>query len=152
MFFQGSWRLADAGLCVAPCRLNGDDRIAVEAYPALVARRCIQRPSYKSDTKRKQTANHAEQRRTIVEGLRGTRVRDTYGFAVAASDQFWDQCITDPGADRLDAVMCCVQAAWAHSQRGNGYGIPSDADPLEGWIVDPSMVPTSNSRSARIGG
>ena len=140
MFFQGSWRLANAGLCIAPCRLCDDNRIAVEVYPALVARRWIQRLSYKSDTKRKQTANQAEQRRIIVQGLRGDRPREAYGCRVVASDRFWDQCISDPGADLLDAVLCCVQAAWAYSQRGNGYGIPSDADRLEGWIIDPSTA------------
>jgi len=127
-------------------------RIAVEAYTALVARRWVPRPSYKSDTKQKQTVDQAHQRRTIVEGLRGNKVSDAYGFGVAASDQFWEQCIADPGADLLDAVLCCVQAAWAHSQRGNGYGIPSDVDPLEGWIVDPSVVIRINSRSARVDG
>jgi hypothetical protein len=32
-----------------------------------------------------------------------------------------------------------VQAAWAYSQADNNFGIPVDCDPLEGWIVDPSL-------------
>ena len=145
MFFQGSWRLANAGLCIAPRRPRENNRIAVEAYPALVARRWVPRPSYKSDTKRKQTVDQAEQRRTIVEGLRGDQVRDAYGFGVATSNQLWEECIADPGADLLDAVLCCVQAAWAHSRR-EAYGIPSDVDRLKGWIVDPSIVPPIGTR------
>ena len=152
MFFEGAWRLSKAGLCVAPCRINKDDRIAVEAYPALVARRWVPRPSYKSDSKRKQTVNQVEQRRTIVKGLRGNLARDAYGFGISASDQIWDKCTSEPGADLLDALMCCVQAGWAHSKRGNGYGIPFDADPLEGWILDPTTARSVNSRSARSGG
>ena len=35
--------------------------------------------------------------------------------------------------DRLDAVLCLMQAAWA-SQRP-GHGLPAGVDPLEGWIV-----------------
>jgi hypothetical protein len=150
MFFQGSWRLANAGLCVVPCRLNEDNRIAAEAYPALVARRWALRPSYKSDTKRKQTFNQAEQRRTIVEALRSNQIREAYGFGVSASDQLWEGCISDPGADLLDAVLCCVQAAWAHSQRVNRYGIPYDVDRLEGWIIDPSTAQAVNTRSVRL--
>ena len=40
--------------------------------------------------------------------------------------------------DRLDAVLCLVQAAWAQAQHDSGhpnYGLPSDIDALEGWIV-----------------
>ena len=35
--------------------------------------------------------------------------------------------------DRLDAVLCLVQAAWASTQPR--FGLPADVDPLEGWIV-----------------
>jgi len=38
----------------------------------------------------------------------------------------------------LDAVLCLVQAAWAQQQQATGhprYGLPSEVDPLEGWII-----------------
>ena len=35
--------------------------------------------------------------------------------------------------DRLDAVLCLVQAAWAAAQPN--HGLPLDVDPIEGWIV-----------------
>ena len=35
--------------------------------------------------------------------------------------------------DRLDAVLCLVQAAWASTRPQ--HGLPSNIDPLEGWIV-----------------
>jgi hypothetical protein len=38
MFFKGAPRLLRAGLNIIPCCPTGDDRIALEAYPALVAR------------------------------------------------------------------------------------------------------------------
>ena len=39
----------------------------------------------------------------------------------------------DGSADRLDAVLCLMQAAWAAKRRG--WGLPDDVDPLVGWIV-----------------
>ena len=42
----------------------------------------------------------------------------------------------------LDALLCAIQAAWAQTQEYNKYGLPEDADPLEGWIADPTI--TSN--------
>ena len=44
-----------------------------------------------------------------------------------------ESLVDDASGDRLDAVLCLVQAAWAAGQPG--YGMPPDADPVEGWIV-----------------
>jgi hypothetical protein len=41
--------------------------------------------------------------------------------------------VADASGDRLDAVLCLVQAARA-AQRPR-YGVPPDVDPVEGWIV-----------------
>ena len=37
--------------------------------------------------------------------------------------------------DRLDAVLCLLQAAWACRQGTPWYGLPQDMDGLEGWII-----------------
>jgi hypothetical protein len=45
--------------------------------------------------------------------------------------------VDDASGDRLDAVLCLLQAAWALNQHQQGhprYGLPA-FDPLEGWIV-----------------
>jgi len=42
--------------------------------------------------------------------------------------------LADGSGDALDAVLCMVQAAWAHLQPEGTYGLPN-FDPLEGWIV-----------------
>ena len=42
--------------------------------------------------------------------------------------------------DNLDALLCALQAAWAYTQRKNGYGIPSKSHRGEGWIVDPGLL------------
>jgi len=44
-----------------------------------------------------------------------------------------DDLVADASGDRLDAVLCLVQAAWASATPG--HGLPSHIDPLEGWIV-----------------
>ncbi len=50
------------------------------------------------------------------------------------------ELVGDPTADLLDAVLAAVQAAWAWGRRAHGYGIPPEADPAEGWIVDPATA------------
>ena len=48
-----------------------------------------------------------------------------------------DDLAADASGDRLDAVLCLLQAAWAHNRHQLGdpdYGLPP-CDPLEGWIV-----------------
>ena len=56
-----------------------------------------------------------------------------------------DALVADAAGDRLDAVLCLVQAAWANTQAG--YGLPPQVDPLEGWIV--TAAPASGALSGR---
>ncbi len=45
-----------------------------------------------------------------------------------------DQALVDDASgDRLDAVLCLAQAAWASVQPE--WGMPAGANPVEGWIV-----------------
>ena len=44
-----------------------------------------------------------------------------------------DALVADASGDRLDAVLCLVQAGWAAGQPRDG--MPADVDPGEGWIV-----------------
>jgi hypothetical protein len=44
-----------------------------------------------------------------------------------------DALAADGRGDRLDALLCLIQAAWASLQPGQG--VPGTVDPLEGWIV-----------------
>ena len=49
-----------------------------------------------------------------------------------------DDLVTDASGDRLDAVLCMLQAAWASTQPG--HGLPAQMDALEGWIVSAPVV------------
>lgn len=139
MFLRGAPRLARSSASVLPCRPSPEDRVVVEAYPALVARRWIGRRSYKSDTLNRQTRARERAREDILAALMSARLEDTYGFRVILCDILAQSMVEDGTGDMLDALMCAVQAAWAYTQRGNGYGIPAWADALEGWIVDPAV-------------
>jgi hypothetical protein len=139
MFFRGAPRLLQAEVSVVPCRpLLGANRTAVEAYPALVARKWLDGESYKSDTKSKQTPEQRQNRQKLVRALQSEACAEIYGFRVRLEEQHAKALIADPSGDDLDALLCAVQAAWASTQVN--FGVPPECDPLEGWIVDPETV------------
>ncbi len=139
MFFEGAPRLLRSPASIVPQRLRNDKRVIVEAYPALVARRWSNGQGYKSDTKSKQTQYRRLSRKAIVSGLVSPGFQHIYGFEVDFSDQDGLRFIEDPKGDQLDAMLCAVQAAWSWSRRNENFGVGKDADPLEGWIVDPDL-------------
>jgi hypothetical protein len=140
MFYQGAPRLLEAGVRVEPCRPNGDARVAVEAYPAVVARRFLGRASYKSDERKKQTAVHRASRERLVAGLRSGTLKEAYGFVVELDRSWESEFVRDPAADELDSLLCAVQAAWAYTRADEDYGVPAECDPNEGWILDPGLL------------
>lgn len=142
MFFQGAPRLLSSGVSVVPCRPSGDSRVAVEAYPAVVARRFLGRTSYKNDDRRKQTPEQQGAREKLVAGLESEELEKEYGFSVEMGEVWRERFVREPGADALDSLLCAVQAAWAYSRRGIDYGVPEACDPLEGWILDPGLLNT----------
>ena len=139
MFYQGAPRLLASGVRVEPCRRNGDGRVAVEAYPALVARRFLGRTAYKRDAT-PDTPERRSARETLLAGLESTTLREVYGFTVQM-DAYWrKEFVSDPSADALDSLLCAVQAAWAYENRDEGYGVPPECDTDEGWILDPALL------------
>lgn len=131
MFFEGAHRLIRADVTIPHLRAGDPDRIVVEAYPGLLARNLIRRRSYKNDTRKKQTADHFDARRKILEAVTSEETGNELGFRVEADPSLAD----DPTGDDLDALLCAVQAAWAWRDRDNRYGASGEVDVLEGWIV-----------------
>lgn len=123
--------LARSGVSVVPCRLNGDERIALEGYPALVAREFIGRRSYKYEGRHPKSSQLDAAREELIAALTSDRARVRFGFAVDI-DPIRDQ-LRDASADVLDSVLCGIKAAWACDQRN--YGIPIETHPIEGWII-----------------
>ena len=110
-------------------------RVALEAYPGLLARELIGNTSYKSDDKAKQTPERLIARKQLLQALEVGQTR--LGLRLKLTHAQHDTLVDDASGDSLDAVLCMVQAAWAQSQHeaGDGhYGLP-ECDPLEGWIV-----------------
>jgi hypothetical protein len=139
MFYQGAPRLLASGLRVEPCRRNGDERVAVEAYPAVVARRFLGRTAYKRDAV-PDTSERKFARETLVAGLESATLREAYGFTVEMDGSWKEEFVGDPSADALDSLLCAIQAAWAYKKRDESYGVPPECDPNEGWILDPALL------------
>ncbi|HMN81109.1 MAG TPA: DUF429 domain-containing protein [Burkholderiaceae bacterium] len=132
MYRAGVPRLMRAGLSI-PGLLAGDPRrIALEAYPGLLARRLAGRESYKSDEVARHTPARRARRIAIIDGLRRGGAT---GFEVRLDADVADASIGDGSGDCLDAVLCAAQAAWGWQRHDSGYGLPPAIDPLEGWIV-----------------
>ncbi len=143
MFYQGAPRLLKANVRVEPCRpaaTRADGRVAVEAYPAVVARRFLGKRSYKSDERKKQTSLQTTAREELVTGLETSILEEAYGFVVGIAEAWREELVRDPKADALDSVLCAVQAAWAYTKKDEGWGIPEECDREEGWIIDPQLL------------
>lgn len=113
---------------------EGDaQRVALEAYPGLLARELIGRRSYKSDDKGKQTPERLIARKDLVNALELGQSR--LGLRLKLSHAQRDALVQDASGDSLDAVLCLVQAAWSAQQGAPRYGLPATLDPLEGWIL-----------------
>jgi hypothetical protein len=136
MLHAGVPRLIDAG-CHLPLLHSGDEsRVALEAYPGLLARELVGSRSYKSDDKTKQTPERLIARKDILTLLENGQTR--LALRLKLSNAQRDTLTADASGDSLDATLCMVQAAWALVQRQTGdpaYGLPKQTDPLEGWIV-----------------
>ncbi len=132
MFLEGAPRLLEAGVTV-PGLTKGDPlRIAFEAYPGFVARQMV-KSSYKNDARAKQTPQRMRARKAIVTALASTD--NPFALALSASPRTLRSLVRDATGDRLDSVLCAMQAAWAWQRRSDNFGLPSKIDPLEGWIV-----------------
>jgi hypothetical protein len=110
--------------------------VGLEAYPGLLAREILRHRSYKSDDKAKQSDERLIARKDLVTALELGQTRLNLRLKVSHSQR--DVLVADATGDTLDAVLCLLQAAWAEGQSQQGhplYGLPSDLDPLEGWIV-----------------
>jgi hypothetical protein len=137
MFFEGAPRLRQSGVTIPLLQQGDPERIAVEAYPGMLARQLIGRQTYKQDTPAKQTTEQGQARAALLERLTSGRTDGPYGLEVDVDADNGQRMIDDPSGDLLDALMCATQAARAWRLRGTGYGAADDVDPLEGWIAAP---------------
>lgn len=131
MMHAGVPLLVDSGVHIPGLHDGDPHRVALEAYPGLLARELIGRRSYKSDTKAQQTPERLIARKDMLDALEQGRTR--LGLRLRLSHAMRDALVDDASGDSLDAVLCLVQAAWAARQPD--WGMPERVDPIEGWIV-----------------
>ena len=145
MLHAGVSRLLDAGVDMPGLHLAATDslvasgnarKVALEAYPGMLAREILGSRSYKSDDRTKQTTERLIARKDLVTALEMGQTRLHLRLKLTHAQH--DALVEDATGDALDAVLCLVQAAWGWQQRESGdllYGLPPAMDPLEGWII-----------------
>ena len=139
MLHAGVPCLLAAAVHLPGLRQGDPRRVALEAYPGLLARSVLGVRSYKSDDRARQTTDRLIARKTLIHALESgdAPLLRAAGMRLKLSHAQRDDLADDPTGDRLDAVLCLLQAAWALQQHQLGhpcYGLPA-FDPLEGWIV-----------------
>jgi hypothetical protein len=131
MLHAGVPLLVGAGAHLPGLHAGDMNRVALEGYPGLLAREVLGARSYKSDAASKQTLERLFARKDLIDALEQGRTRLELRLRLSPAQR--DALVAEASADRLDAVLCLMQAAWG-SERA-GFGLPAAVDPLEGWIV-----------------
>lgn len=131
MLHAGVPLLLQAGVYLPALHSGDPQRVALEAYPGLLAREILGNRSYKSDDKKKQTPERLIARKDLINALELGQTR--LGLRLRLSHAQREALVADAAGDKLDAVLCLMQAAWTHTQPD--WGFPKEVDPLEGWIA-----------------
>lgn len=127
MYYEGVASLVRAGVSMPGLHAGDASRVALEGYPRRLAHALIGRRSYKNSDLQGRTAA----REAIVTALEHAVPNDS--VVLRLDPALRRSLIADASGDRLDAVLCLVQAARA--SRGDRYDLPASVDPVEGWIV-----------------
>lgn len=142
MLHAGAPLLLEAGVSVYPMHQADPERVALEAYPGMLAR-SITRDSYKNDAKAMQTPARAAARAVILDAIE----RGDYPHVIQLdAGLFRQDLLDDASGDLLDAVLCALLAAWGWQRRDQQYGLPP-CDALEGWIVGAPAATTNPSQN-----
>ena len=133
MLHAGVPRLIEVGCHFPGLHAGNTNKVALEAYPGLLARQVLGSRSYKSDDKAKQTPERLIARKDLITALELGQTRLNLRLKLTHAQR--DMLVADASGDALDAVLCLLQATWANNQGAPRYGLPTDLDQLEGWIV-----------------
>ena len=127
MYFEGYSRLLKAGVDVPRLVAGDPQRVALEAYPGFLAFELLGRRGYKNDD----SGERLLARKDLLEALEQGRTR--LGLRLKLTPAQAGAVVADSSGDRLDAVMCLMQATWSLTQPD--HGLPQDVDAVEGWIL-----------------
>ena len=127
MYYEGVARLVAAGVSMPGLHVGDAGRVALEGYPRRLAHALVGRRSYKNgDDEDRRSAREA-----MIAALEAG-IDNAPRLAIGVHS-LRASLVADASGDRLDAVLCLVQAAVA--SRLEHYGLPDDIDPVEGWIA-----------------
>ncbi|NJM33163.1 MAG: DUF429 domain-containing protein [Limnobacter sp.] len=132
MLREGAPRLLQANLCIPGMHVGDADRVAVEAYPGYLARKIVARQSYKTDKPAGDTQDRQFARSEILCAMEEGMLM---GIQVSMPRSLRADFLLDAKGDWLDAALCCLVAAWCETRRTRFFGLPSQLDPVEGWIA-----------------
>ncbi|MGE4063547.1 MAG: DUF429 domain-containing protein [Rhodospirillaceae bacterium] len=146
MFYEGIRALLESGATIVPMHAGDPTKIALEAYPGALGRRLIGRAPYKSDDRSKQSPERDEARRELLKRVQSRDCRKLHGLTLDLPKPLARELQADKLGDKIDAVLCLIQAAWALGEKH--YGVPADAEPSEGWIIaaDKYLEPLRSER------
>ena len=138
MFYEGAPRLRDSGVLIPGLQDGCPERVVVEGYPGVAVRQLVGRLSYKGEAKKHQTETRRLARKWILRALAEGGSRAIYGLEVPNYPDLahlggWG-FVEDATGDRLDALLCSVQAAWAWRQGAPDFGLRLCS--TEGCIAD----------------
>jgi hypothetical protein len=145
MFCEGAPYVLASPASIPPFLPDRDpDRVIIEGYPKLVVSSLVGKVNYKTDNAAKVNARQPEARREILAAMTETSGSaeglKAYGVSLECPSTLANLCIQDSSGDLLDALLCCLQAAWAYRKRDANFGMPQEVDSLEGWIFDPLLL------------
>lgn len=131
MWFEGLPRLLAAGVTLPGLHAGDPRREAVEGYPGALAHALIGRRSYKNSD----APDRLIARKDLVDALEQGRAAGALPGAprLKLGHAQRDALVDDAAGDRLDAVLCLVQAAWAADRADRGLAGLVDA--VEGRIA-----------------
>jgi hypothetical protein len=129
MYYEGVQRLLASGVTIAGLHAGDPSRVALEAYPRRLAHALVEWRSYKNQD----LPDRGAAREAILRALESPAGEGTLTLTLAIDDPLLRaSLVTEASGDRLDAVLCLVQAARA--SRLPNHGMPDAIDPVEGWI------------------
>ena len=114
MLHAGVPRLIEIGCHFPGLHQGNPNKVALEAYPGLLAREVLGQRSYKSDDTAKQTPERLIARKDLITALELGQTR--LGLRLKLTHAQRDLLVGDAKGDSLDAVLCLIQAAWAQAQ------------------------------------
>lgn len=116
-----------------PGMQQGDlSRVAIEAYPGFLARKILNRQSYKTDTPSKDAADRQMARSELVCAMEEGML---LGIRMQIPTYIRAEMLLDAKGDLLDACLCALIAGWCVKRSEMNFGLPPELDPVEGWIA-----------------